>query len=338
MKKLCFIFAFFVLCGISVFGNNDGREEVDYLLFMPNSGSRFVDEDQAFIQLNNLAQYLSNKNLSPGQIIVCGYAAYVPNNINSADLSRERALFVMEELQKRGVSKDLFSDPVGYGSVYLWGNNTDENDRKLNRRARVFLTGESPISIIQEIIAVETEAPEAEAGKIFKEETIAPVYRQKYPPGRTTFKIPLWVFPVLPMLAVLAMLAAAIIYLLLNNSSRKPVHKNKTAKVVPPVSKIDIVPAFVPLSEPAVESDPEFSPEEAVTTWMVNLEEEIRLRAYDLSQQRGGSGDYRDQDWYNAVREISALYKARGYSVFIDKGCWWASRSYSYDFPATDVN
>ena len=341
MKKPYFVFIFFIICGFSVFGNNDNQDEIDYLLFMPNSGNRFVDEEKAFIQLNNMARYLSNKNISPGQIIVYGYAASVPNGIKSVDLSRERAFTVIEELQKRGVSKELFADPVGYGSVYLWGGNVNEDDRKLNRRVRVLLDGESPIPITHEIETPKAETAKAETAKA--EVAKAEVPKAEAPgtrggnsviekPGRprpsptkkASYIFDWWILPVLAILFLFFLLL-----LLLKEMSRKQVQKTVIAE--PPVSQMDVVPAFaaVPVAAAAV-------PAEAVTTWTVNLDDEIRFRAYELSLQRrvagqcDGQGDYRDQDWYNAVREISARYKASGHSVFSDGGYWWASRSYSW--------
>jgi len=311
MKKNCFSFILFVFCALFLFGNSDKGEEVDFLLFMPNSGTRFANEEKAFVQLNNLALYLSNKNILPGQIIVYGYAAYAPNDIKSVDLSKERALTVMEELQKRGISKELFADPVGYGEVYLWGNNTDENDRKPNRRVRVLLDGESLMPVTNEIISAET-APHGAAIRnpvIANEKPFAPKYISK----GSNFKFPWWLILLLALLLLL--------FFLFRGRSRKQVQtKNKQSQI------------------PAVENRHDFTPKEAVTTWMVNLDEEIRLRAYELSLERGGSGDYREQDWYNAVQEISAWYTACGHSVFTDGGYWWASRTHSYDFPAVAVS
>jgi hypothetical protein len=294
---------------MSVFGSDNIQEEVDFLLFMPNSGNRFVNEEQAFVQLNNLAEYLSNKNLLPGQIIVYGYAAYAPNNIKSDDLSKERALTVIEELQKRGISKDLFSEPVGYGAVYQWGDNVDENARKPNRRVRILLDGEKPIPITQEVINAEMETPKVAA---IRKEPFVP----KYTSQKTGFKFPWWFLPLLVLFLLL--------FLLFKERPRKQVNKKVNKNEQPRGSETNAAS--------------EFSPEEAVTTWMVNLDEEIRVRAYELSQQRGGSGDYRDQDWYKAVFEISSWYTACGHSVFTDNGCWWASRSYNHNFPATVVS
>jgi hypothetical protein len=314
MKKIYLSIIFFVLCGFFIFGNDDNREEVDFLLFMPNSGSRFVNEEQAFVQLNKLALYLSNKNLNPGQIIVCGYAAYAPNDIKSVDLSRERALTVMEELQKRGISKELFADPVGYGAVSLWGSNAGENDKKPNRRVRILLDGESPIPVTNEIINVETAPPGAAMrnSDIVEEKPLALEYMSK----ESNFKFPWWIIPLLAFFLLL--------FLLHKGRSRKQEQKTE--------------PKNEQAQIPIMENKHKFVHEEAVTTWMVNLDEEIRIRAYELSLERNGTGDYREQDWYNAVHEISAWYTACGHSVFSDGRCWWASRSHSCDSPVAAVS
>jgi len=318
MKKPYFVFIFFIICGFSIFGNNNNQEEVDFLLFMPNSGNRFVNEEQAFNQLNNLARYLLNKNLNPGQIIIYGYAASAPNDIKPADLSKERALTVIEELKKRGVSKELFADPVGCGAVYLWGGNANENDRKLNRRVRVLLDRESPIPVTQEVITAEIESPKAEVINpvVVQKATIVPEYQ----PKKSNFRFPWWLLPVLALIFLLLLLH--------REWFRESPRKKETANAEPPVSQTDTLSAFAAV--PAPESGAEFIPSEAVTTWTVNLDDEIRSRAYEFSLQRNEQGDYREQDWYRAVHEISTWYAACGHTVYIDGGCWWASRSYSW--------
>jgi len=300
MKKQCFIFIFFICCCVLIFGNNTKQEEVDFLLFLPNSSNRFENEEQAFIQLNNLAHYLSNKNLVPGQIIIYGYAAFAQNDIESVALSRERAVFVMNELQRRGISRDFFSDPVGYGSVYLWGDNANENDRKFNRRVRILLDGESPIAITPEIVNAEIETVRP-PDKVH-EEPAAPKDTLK----KSGFKFPWW---------ILLLFAIILALLLRKGSRRKPAHKDETAGARPRIPKTDTAPDPVLMA--------------AMSASMVNLDDEIRQRAYELYQRRNEQGDYKNQDWYNAVREISAWYTACGHSVFSDAGSWWAAREYN---------
>jgi Protein of unknown function (DUF2934) len=40
----------------------------------------------------------------------------------------------------------------------------------------------------------------------------------------------------------------------------------------------------------------------------INLEEEIRRRAYELSEQRGFVPGHENEDWLNAEREITTRY------------------------------
>jgi len=139
MKKTCFFLIILALFTVLVFGDEGKQEEVDFLLFRANSGDQFTDGDQASVQLDKLANFLKAKNLIPGQIHVFGYAAAVVNDIESTDLSRDRAVFVINELQKRGVGNNLFADPVGYGETAFWGANDNEEDRSPNRRVRIML-------------------------------------------------------------------------------------------------------------------------------------------------------------------------------------------------------
>ena len=139
MKKMCLILFICVFSGFGVFGEDLEPEEIDFLLFQPNFSNLFVNEEQASTQLNNLAKNLMLKNLGAGQIHVYGYAAFAQNGPNPEQLSRDRAVFIINELQKRGVQNELFSDPIGYGSVNIWGANSNEETRKPNRRVRILL-------------------------------------------------------------------------------------------------------------------------------------------------------------------------------------------------------
>jgi len=308
MIKRYFVIIFAVFCCISVFGDiTDTQEEVDFLLFLPNSGNKFENEDKAFFQLNDLARYLLDKNPTPGQIIVYGYAAYAPNDVKSDDLSRERALTVINELQKRGVSKELFADPVGYGAVYLWGNNDTENARKLNRRARVLLQSETPVPITQEMISAEPET-KIEIPDVVYTAPAAPDITWGYTSKKESFKFPWWLLLLLALL-----IAAFLLFFLLRRKCRKPACKAETAQ--PMIAEMVITP--------------ELESAKAVTKHTVNLDEEIRARAYELSRLRGGEFDCREEDWHNAVREISSWYIACGHSVYTDGGRWWASSTFN---------
>ena len=139
MKKLYLKMVLIVFCGLSVFAHSGELEELGFLLFAPNSSDRFMNETQARFQLDNMARYLKERDLVPGQIHIHGYAAAAKNDIEPLDLSRARALFVINELQKRGILKDFFAAPVAYGEVDLWGSNKTEEERNPNRRVIILL-------------------------------------------------------------------------------------------------------------------------------------------------------------------------------------------------------
>lgn len=147
MKRFYLLIVFFVFFGINSFADTEELEEIGYLLFMPNSSNNFFEEDQAMIQLDNLAAYLKNRNLSSGQILVVGYTASVKNGVEPINLSINRALFVIDELHKRGIPKNLISPPVGYGETSMWGDNTGEGDMCPNRRVRIMLDTQPEILI-----------------------------------------------------------------------------------------------------------------------------------------------------------------------------------------------
>ncbi len=47
----------------------------------------------------------------------------------------------------------------------------------------------------------------------------------------------------------------------------------------------------------------------------INLEEEIRRRAYELSEQRGFTPGYENDDWFNAEREVLSRYDSQQHSA-----------------------
>ena len=200
MKRSCLVLIFVSLAGLLAFGNAGEQEEIDFLLFLPNSGNRFVNEDRAMIQLDNVADYLLAKNVSPGQIAVHGYAAAVVNDIDSVHLSKDRALYVINELQKRGLPGKLFAEPVAGGSVDLWA--TDEGDRSLNRRGSILVDGIilNPAAV-QTINAGAKTPPMGNNGKVIWDDTAT---------EKTGFRIP-WRKIFLALIG-LAMLAAIIFF------------------------------------------------------------------------------------------------------------------------------
>ena len=288
MKKVFFILILFVFSGVLAFSDSDEQEEIDFLLFMPNSGNEFVEEARAMIQLDNLAKYLTSRNIISGQIYVYGYTAIVVNDIEAADLSKERALFVIRELQRRGVPADLFAAQVAVGEVDLWGSNADEEDRSPNRRVRVALDGNvlTPV-VIQAATPVSPAAP-------------AEPVKQESKPEEPKSKFPWWIL-LIPLLVL-------ILFFLLKK--RKPAEK-PAKEAPPPVQAATVMPAPIPA---------------VITYTTVNLEEEIRFRAYELYLLRGGQNGDAETDWHNAVRDVSARYEPSGYQVYFEDWNWWAKR------------
>ncbi|MCL2232293.1 MAG: OmpA family protein [Treponema sp.] len=139
MKKCYLTMLFLVFFASLLFGDNDKPEEIDFLLFSPNSSSIFADEEQAKSRLDNAAKYLEGRKLRPGQIQIHGYAAAAKNEVEALTLSRDRAFIVMNELQERGIRPYLFSEPTGHGEVDIWGSNLTEEDKNPNRRVRIVL-------------------------------------------------------------------------------------------------------------------------------------------------------------------------------------------------------
>jgi hypothetical protein len=295
MKKLCLLFVLFACFSYLVFAQADEQEELDYLLFQPNSGSLFVNQEQAALQLDNLAKYLLGKDLIPGQIFAYGYAAAVANDIEPIDLSKERALFVIGELQKRGVSENFFSEPVAYGSVDLWGSNADEEARSPNRRVRILLDGSFLTPAV--IDAVEPEI------KISSADT----QNEPYPKDQVTQKSkggPSFLKYLLLFLIFFVFFAA--ILLMIPKRGKKPA--SLPAQETPREEIQAIVPA-------------------APIEIKVNLDEEIRFRAYELYLQKGAWNGGAEEDWYQAVQDVSGRYEAQGYSVYTADGSWWAKQS-----------
>ena len=282
MKKTGLFLILLVCFLFQVHAEAGEQEEIDFLLFLPNSSDQFANENRAIAQLNNLAKILSGRTLHLGQIIIYGYAADAVNDIDPVNLSRNRANFVMNELQRRGIQRDLFSEPKGYGAVDIWGQNINEESRVPNRRVRVLLDGEDLAPAVLKADEPSSLASEA-ASKKPKDS-----------------KFPWWhlLWLLLPLLLLF--------YLL----SRR--RKNAAAESAPlPHSYDKGAPIAAPL---------------ATSAKLVNLEEEIRYRAYMLNLERNGQNGDMNGDWYKALPEICAKYVADGYEVYTENGTWWARK------------
>jgi len=309
MKKICLIMVFLVVFTGFVFGNDGEQEEVDFLLFQPNSSNTFVNESRARVQLDNIARYLNDKQLDSGQIHVYGYAAHALVEIDLLNLSRERALFVVNELQRRGVSRDLFADPVAHGAVFLWGNNASEENRYLNRRVRILVDG---TILTPEIVNI--AEPEEEPEVIEQiEETAEYVVLAKKP----SFEFP-WEWLLLLLLIPLIPL----ILFLLKNRKKRP-KKEPVQKVIKPQPAV-YQPVATPEKAPGQVSV--FKQTAKTTEIVVNLEEEIRFRAYEHHLSHCNQYINMNEDWYKALPEVCARYEAKGYQTYAEAGSWWAKK------------
>ena len=278
MKKLYLVLCVCIFTGFFAFADTNEQEELGFLLFSPNSSVWFADENQARSQLDAMAAYLADRNLLPGQILVQGFTATAANDIEPLVLSRERALFIIDELHQRGVSRDLFLDPVGLGNVDLWGSNIDEQDMSPNRRVRVLIV---PPALVAIVAADPVPAP-----------VPVPVQQDREREPRSGF--PWWLL-LIPLLGLLALLLA----------------KRKKRPVVAPVV------AAAPVVVPIVITNEE----------VLNLEEEIRFRAYELYLARNGQSENAVEDWHIAVPEVCARYEVKDYQTYPDAGSWWASKT-----------
>ena len=361
MKKFSLVIFFLVFFGLVLFSEPGEHEEIDYLLFLPNSGNSFVNEDQARAQLDRIARYLRDRDLIQGQVIIYGYAAFSNNDIDPMDISAQRALFVINELQKRGISRHLFADPIGHGSVYLWGTNSTEEDKVPNRRVRILIDG---TLITPEIIAAPNIADTMNDDKIIIIEEIEVPVNQKA--AREPFDFN---FPWLLLLPLLLIPLLFLLFRSLKNKKReeKPVVKKEpvreatkpepTPKPAAPPQQVVQQTAVPEPSKPepvreapqaaAQQAAPPPKPESApqpitpapisalaekhaaphVETYVdvVDLEEEIRRRAYFHSQRH----DYCDMDgdWYVAIPRVRVEFEEKGYETYTENGTWWAKKT-----------
>jgi hypothetical protein len=304
MQRRYFAVVFLVFSGFFAFADTGEQEELDFLLFLPNNAQEFADAERATIQLDTIAKYILGKNPAPGQIYVYGYSADVINDIDPVDLSKARALLVMEQLQKRGIARELFSEPVAYGSVNLWGNNIDEADRIPNRRVRIVLDG----AVLTQAVLAPVE-PELLIPVEIETVVIEEVKETTKKSGS-----------LFPWIWLLLLIPLALLLFLLTKLKRK----SKTVKPVPAEVQAE--------SPPVIEAAPPIIPASPATSMkknelIVNLDAEIRYRAYILYLLRYGQNEDHINDWYRAVTEICGRYDASGYQTYYSDGSWWARKS-----------
>ncbi|MCL2127439.1 MAG: DUF2934 domain-containing protein, partial [Treponema sp.] len=79
-------------------------------------------------------------------------------------------------------------------------------------------------------------------------------------------------------------------------------------------------PAAAPVVVPAA------VPVEYVTVY-INLDDEIRFRAFELYQRRGGQNGDAEGDWHMAVIDVCGRYEATGHRSDILDGYWHAIKT-----------
>jgi hypothetical protein len=254
------------------------------------------------IQLDNVANYLMTRNLSPGKISVYGYAAAVVNGIEPVNLSRNRALYVINELQKRGLTGDLFAEPVACGSVDLWSGNKGKGDKRLNRRVRILLDDtiltpaarETSLQDARETSlqdARETSLQDAREASLQNARTVC-TWEEKQPETasqKTGSRFPWWIIP-------LALLGIAVIATIVFFAYER----RKSSAVIPAAATAATAHAAAPGQK-----------------IYVLTEDEIRYHAYKLYQQRNSQHGFAVQDWHRSVDELTAHYEAKGYLVVL---------------------
>jgi len=60
---------------------------------------------------------------------------------------------------------------------------------------------------------------------------------------------------------------------------------------------------------------------------IVDLDEEIRVSAYGHHLQHWDQYIDMDSDWYRALIDVCAKYKAMGFVTYYENGTWWAAKT-----------
>ena len=90
----------------------------------------------------------------------------------------------------------------------------------------------------------------------------------------------------------------------------------RSKKTAPTTESAAVQPAPVPVAPHVLETAPtSIATKTIVNKASVNLDEEIRHRAYELYLQRNGSGGDPNADWFIAEREVRARYAVAGRSA-----------------------
>jgi len=128
MKKLCLLLGLCILCSSLVFGEERRLEQIAVFHFPSYESNVFINETASRRQLNDVATTLINRNLPPESVHVFGYSVRA-SDIDSTVLAHNRAVLIIDELISRGVPREIFAMPVGYGSSNVYGDDVESNRR-----------------------------------------------------------------------------------------------------------------------------------------------------------------------------------------------------------------
>jgi len=145
MKKSLLIF--FLFLSIFAFADPIIYDDYGFILFQLNT-SELLNVPVADHQLDEIAKKLMQQELNNGQIHIFGYTAKANNEIDDIELSAARARKIAAELQARGVPSVYFAPIEAKGSTSEWGNNSNEEEQRLNRRVTILVKHEETASIL----------------------------------------------------------------------------------------------------------------------------------------------------------------------------------------------
>jgi len=90
----------------------------------------------------------------------------------------------------------------------------------------------------------------------------------------------------------------------------------RSKKIAPTTESATVQPGPVPVAPQVLGMAPtSIAPKTIVNKPILNLDEEIRHRAYELYLQRNGSGGDPNADWFTAEREVRARHAVAGRSA-----------------------
>jgi hypothetical protein len=201
MKKTKAVFLILLFLGVCFTGfaqSTSETNELGYILFAPDS-TEFENYIEAKDLLDQYAKNISEISSKNKQIHINGYTAIFENDIDPVKLSYDRANIVLRELVTRGVPAERFDIAKGNGGTENWGNNTESEYRKPNRRVTISI---DILKEIPQIADIQNSEPEPEV----KENIIANNVKKEKPASNIN-----WKKVIIRVAIVIAIIAAIIL-------------------------------------------------------------------------------------------------------------------------------